>query len=287
MLELEHVRNYKERKGEISMNKTASQIIAEEYSKIINAKYPLLSDRWPILFGYNIINGQYRDYIIVIFKDSGMKGIVSSSVIENLGPHILGVTEINVSNIEQVRYKLTSDYDLKARDSLVILKVDCSNLGYELQKLLERHEVAMGVVGMKIFLSHKGIDKDRVRNYKQTLELLGFEPWLDEDALSAGVELERGIKQGFNDSCAAIFFVTPNFVDEDYLGTEVNYAISEKRKKKDRFAIITLVYEDNGKKGSVPELLEQYVWKEPKNDLEALREIIKALPVQAGKVFFK
>ncbi|WP_287824867.1 toll/interleukin-1 receptor domain-containing protein [Clostridium sp.] len=83
---------------------------------------------------------------------------------------------------------------------------------------------------MKIFLSHKGIDKTRVRDFKNTLELIGFEPWLDEDAMNAGVELERGIRRGFTDSCAAIFFVTPNFVDEDYLSSEVNYAIAEKRK---------------------------------------------------------
>jgi hypothetical protein len=49
--------------------------------------------------------------------------------------------------------------------------------------------------------------------------------------MAAGVELDRGILQGFNDSCAAVFFVTPRFKDENYLATEVNYAMIEKRKK--------------------------------------------------------
>ena len=66
----------------------------------------------------------------------------------------------------------------------------------------------------KIFLSHKGIDKPIVRDYKKTLEILGYEAWLDEDSLVAGKELERGLLQGFKESCAAIFFITSNFIDE-------------------------------------------------------------------------
>ena len=60
--------------------------------------------------------------------------------------------------------------------------------------------------------------------------------------MDAGSELERAILQGFKDSCAAVFFVTPSFQDEAYLATEVNYAIQEKREKGDRFSIVTLVF---------------------------------------------
>ncbi|MEB4870175.1 toll/interleukin-1 receptor domain-containing protein [Priestia megaterium] len=268
------------------MSKTASQAIVDGYSDIIKTKHPDLSNSWPMLSGYNIINGQFKDYIIVVFKDTSAKGVIASSVAEfNSGN--LGVEEINDKNIESVRIKLTRDYRLLPRDSVVILKANGENLDSELNKLLQKHEAVMGVVGMKIFLSHKSIDKEKVRNFKNTLELLGFDPWLDEDAMHAGMELERSIKRGFNDSCAAIFFVTPSFIDEDYLGTEVNYAISEKRKRKNNFSIITLVLEEDGRKGDVPELLEPYVWKEPKDDLEALREIVKALPLQLGQPFYK
>ena len=268
------------------MTKTASEIIKEAYSKVIQDKYPLLADRWPILSGYNIINGEFKDYIIVIFKDTGFKSSISTGVVD-FNSIKLGVTEINDMNIESLKLKLTKDYGLTPRDSVVILKKDTSNLVPELIKLLQKHELVMGVVGMKIFLSHKGIDKERVRDFKNTLESIGFEPWLDEDAMNAGVELERGIRQGFTDSCAAVFFVTPNFVDEDYLSSEVNYAIAEKRKKKEKFSIITLVFEKNGIKGNVPELLEQYVWKEPKTDLEAIREIIRSLPLHIGNISYK
>ena len=135
----------------------------------------------------------------------------------------------------------------------------------------------------KVFLSHKGVDKEKVIDFKESLELLGYDPWLDEDAMPAGTTLERGLLQGMQDSCGVVFFITPSFKDEGYLETEVNYAIHEKRKKGDKFAIIALQFVDeDGNVGRIPELLKTYVWKKPKTSLEALREIVRALPVTPG-----
>lgn len=89
----------------------------------------------------------------------------------------------------------------------------------------------MGVKKMKAFLSHKGADKPLVRECKDTLDAFGFDVWLDEDSMPAETALHRGILQGFKDSCAAIFFITPNYKDEGFLETEVNYTITEKCKK--------------------------------------------------------
>ncbi len=139
----------------------------------------------------------------------------------------------------------------------------------------------------KIFLSHKGVDKPLVRNYFRVLKTLGFDPWLDEDAMVAGTPLERGILAGFEQSCAAVFFVTPSFQDENFLATEVNYAIAQKRTKQHRFSIITIVFSDKKQKGNVPALLQQYVWKEPQSQLEALDEIIRALPLVPGEPCWK
>lgn len=47
------------------------------------------------------------------------------------------------------------------------------------------------------------------------------------------------------------------------------------------------MFEENYTKGRVQKLLEPYVWKEPKNDLEALREIIKALPLKIGNISYR
>ncbi len=48
----------------------------------------------------------------------------------------------------------------------------------------------------RIFLSHKGVDKAQIINFKLALEAVGFAPWLDDDAMPAGTSLERGILQG-------------------------------------------------------------------------------------------
>ena len=43
---------------------------------------------------------------------------------------------------------------------------------------------------------------------------------------------------------------------------------------------MTLQFVDaSGNAGEIPELLKSYVWKTPKTSLEALREIVRALPV--------
>ena len=140
----------------------------------------------------------------------------------------------------------------------------------------------------KIFLSHKGSDKEKVVDIKDTLELLGYNPWLDDDAMPAGTSVDRGILEGMKTSCAVVFFVTSSFEDEGYLRTEVDHAVREKREKGDRFAIITLVLPDSGgDRAHVPDLLKPYVWKTPRTDLEALREIIRALPVEPGVVAWR
>jgi hypothetical protein len=95
---------------------------------------------------------------------------------------------------------------------------------------------------VRIFLSHKSVDKPLVYRYYHALKELGFDPWLDEEAMPAGANLERGILKGFEESCAAVFFITENFKDQSYLATEVDYAVIQKRRKGGKFAIITLRY---------------------------------------------
>ena len=266
---------------------TVSEVIQKEYSKIISDKYPEYRASWPIVSGYNIMNGQYGNYIVCIFKHTGNPSMMASTVIE-FTPANTGTSTINASNIDSVRERVFSSFHLSPMDSVVILSTDGSNLQSELQKLLETHEFVMGVKKMKIFLSHKGADKPLVRQYKATLDVLGFDVWLDEDSMPAGTALHRGILQGFKDSCAAIFFITPNYKDEGFLETEVNYSIDEKMKKGDKFSIVTLVFKDEeGKIGEVPELLKTYVWKQPGTHLEAIQEIIKALPVKLGDIRYR
>ena len=141
------------------------------------------------------------------------------------------------------------------------------------------------MINQKIFLSHKGANKLIVRDTSKILKTLGFQPWLDEEAMLAGANLEREILEGMRRSCAAVFFVTSDFVDDNFLATEIEYAIQQKRAKKERFAIITMILPGkDGKKGTAPDLLRSYVWKEPENDIQMIDEIIKALPIKPSGI---
>lgn len=263
------------------------EFVLNNYRALVASKYPDSQLHWPVISGHNVKIGQYQDHVVIFFEHTANPVMKSSSGIGQVPQSLIGVEAINPSNVKAVREKLEKFFGATPSDSVLLVKQDLSNLSSELEATLQRHEYALGLTPMKIFLSHKGIDKPKVREFKETLELFGFDPWLDEDAMHAGVELERAIVQGFRDSCAAVFFMTPNYVDEHYLATEVNYAIAEKRRKGTKFAIVTLVYEVDGKKGQVPDLLAPYVWKEPRNDLEAIRELIRALPVKVGDVYWK
>lgn len=134
---------------------------------------------------------------------------------------------------------------------------------------------------VKIFLSHKSIDKPLVHRYYEGLKVLGYNPWLDESNMTAGSNLERELLRGFEESCAAVFFITENFKDQNYLATEVDYAVIQKRKKGKKFAIITLRYTDAS---PVPSLLTTYVYRDVSNDLDGFKELLKALPIELGPV---
>ena len=121
-------------------------------------------------------------------------------------------------------------------------------------------------------------DKKMVRRFQRALEAIGHEVWLDEKDLKAGDLLERGILQGFEESCAAVFFITDKFKDERYLKAEIDYAIAQQRARDEGFRIITLAFRRGRQRVEIPPLLKNYVWKTPLSELDALTEILKALP---------
>jgi len=130
----------------------------------------------------------------------------------------------------------------------------------------------------KIFLSHKTVDKPIVEPFYNVLSSLGFQPWLDSKDMKAGDVLHREITQGFDESCAVIFFVTPSFKDERWLEREIDQAINRKIVRADKFAIITLAFEE----AKVPRPLRDYLFIQVTDPVDAMNEIIRALPIVLG-----
>lgn len=135
----------------------------------------------------------------------------------------------------------------------------------------------------RIFLSHRSADKPLVLPIFEVLSELGFQPWLDAHDMPAGTTLHRGITAGFDASCAVIFFVTKNFEDDRWLAREVDQAVHRKVERDEKFSIISLVFEG----GEVPRPLRDYVWKNVTSEADAIREIIRALPLALGPARWK
>ena len=260
--------------------------IIDSYTSLVSSKHPTEVSGWPILTGHNIKHGIFNGWKIIVFEHTGNPAMKSTQGIGHISSGIIGDSQITEDNKAGVRERISRHFCLSRSDALFIFD-QRGDIQQDLTAVFLQHEMEMGLCPMSVFLSHKGADKPMVREFKRTLEELGFDPWLDEDAMDAGAELERAILQGFKDSCAAVFFVTPAFQDEAYLATEVNYAMQERREKGDRFSIITLVFSDGSNKGVVPDLLKQYVWKEPAGEVEAFREIVRAIPIGVGPIQWK
>lgn len=255
------------------------------YRAKVAASHPDLVSVWPVLSGYNLRYARLPGWHVYAFEHTGNTVSTTTMGLGELPHGVLGGISIDNSNREIVRTKIERHLRIKTDDCVFLLQDADNNMvnlaDIELTHAMSRHEAAMGISPMKVFLSHKTHDKSMVREFDKTLQLLGYKTWLDEDAMNAGAHLERGLLDGFEQSCAAVFFITTAYKDEGYLSTEIDYAIRQKRAKKDRFQIITIAFDGLGR-DAIPELLRDYVWKSPTTQLQALREIIKALPLKLG-----
>jgi len=167
---------------------------------------------------------------------------------------------------------LAEEFTRRLRDAADMANPGIRELaGVPLSRIPHNNEVA-------IFLSHKWINKDIVRRYHQVLQQVGFEPWIDDNEVVAGDVLHRALLDGMDRSCAAVFFVTSEFADDRWISREVDLAINRKVKLGAKFQIITLVIGNV----QVPRPLQEYVYIKVENDLDGLRSIIRALPIELG-----
>ncbi|MBW7968602.1 toll/interleukin-1 receptor domain-containing protein [Bradyrhizobium sp. BR 10289] len=270
----------------------AAELMAR-YRRMVQAKYPMRAAKWPLISGYDLRSGKMPGGMVLICDHTGNRNSFRGDVItQSLNPQQFGVASITLDNALALRAALERYLHLGPQDGLFIAVATEDSLVVveaerQLAAVLERHEQYLGIAPMRVFLSHKGVDKEMVRRFEKVLREMGFDPWLDDDAMAAGAQPDRAIQKGFEDSCAAVFFVTPDFKDESWLASEIEYARAEKRKKAERFAIVTLCLSKNGVQGDVPELLKNYIYKKPAHELEALYEIVRALPVALGTPTFR
>lgn len=180
---------------------------------------------------------------------------------------------------EMIRLELERQAKQDAMPDMLLGVVNkLEEVSESLNDTLKRFEPAEAI---RVFLSHKSTDKPIVSRYASALRICGFQPWIDEDEMSAGAHLDVALVNGMKESCAAVFFITPNFTDERFLRQEIEYAINEERERPGYFVIIPLLI-GGATQSHVPTLLSRFVTKAAADDLNGLLEIIKALPIKPG-----
>lgn len=272
--------------GEHDMRPLAG--LLRDYQDGVQKVYPAHVGQWPLVNGWDFLQGTFNGWTICIVQDRPYKPMCAQSGIGEIAEGVIGAPKLTPENLALARKRVGKHFRIENRDAVLFFDPDGRCFTSDLEAMMADHEVAMGLASMKIFLSHKGVDKTMVRRFERLLRTLGFDPWLDEDAMPAGSQPDRAIQKGFKDSCAAVFFVTPEFKDETWLATEIEYARTERREKgEQRFAIITLCLTKDGKPGNVPDLLRHFIYKSPEHELDAMLEIVRALPLKLGEPQFR
>ncbi|MBN4057084.1 toll/interleukin-1 receptor domain-containing protein [bacterium AH-315-J21] len=154
----------------------------------------------------------------------------------------------------------------------------------DVAKKNKKSDVWEKITSDRIFLCHKSAEDVMVERLDRLLSELEYSTWFNEkDSLS-----DRSILKGMKESCAAEFFITPELVDSSFLAKEVDYAIAEKKKKNERFLIISLVFTTpKGETAKVPKLLQRYEVRKVESVIEAARELIHALRIRTGLPVWK
>jgi hypothetical protein len=108
-----------------------------------------------------------------------------------------------------------------------------------------------------IFISHSSKDDEFVKALGKSLEIQGFDTWIDSRRLTGGDELGPRIKQDIEKARAFIVVLSKNAFNSEWIQKEVKYALEVKNRSKD-YPVIPLMLE-----GVEPAALNLYFEKEP------------------------
>jgi hypothetical protein len=126
------------------------------YGDRVGKIHPKDKPGWPLYF----------DIINIIQCDNGWTAFILTGkglpkINKYMGSTWTGVN-ISLQNIEEARTFLENKFNIAPNDAVVIFDKDNSNIETEIKHLMFRHEQALGLTPMKIFLSHRTPDKPRV-----------------------------------------------------------------------------------------------------------------------------
>lgn len=241
-----------------------SDIIMNLYKKEVTNKHPKLVFNWPLFSGYNVISGNFSYYKIFVFIETNNPDRLFCDI-KSFNSLETGEKIIKKDNLEKVRANLYKNLHLNAGSYVMLLHKDYKNLNDEIIKMLNYHELVVGIKNRKIFLSEIGNDNKSALEYKILLDTMGFETWMYENDLS--------FIAGLDSSCAAVFLISKNIDDIEFT-KQIQFVLNQKNKADRNFSIIALSNDET----DIPKALKPYFIKTSNSVVENLMQIIKALP---------
>lgn len=184
------------------------------YEKSVLTKYKDARDYWPVISGCDFNIGHYLDYWIFIYVHTGSNAYGYKYPAE-ASPELLGTSQITQDNISLIRAKLEEHYRLKKEDAVFIVKKDMSNLDSECGAAMQKHEYALGLNPIRLFISHCSNDQEVAGKLtelvKNALRLSSSEircTSVDGYRLPGGAKTNEQIKREVRDSIAFIGLIS-------------------------------------------------------------------------------
>ena len=147
--------------------RSIEDVVFKTYQAVIQQKHPTHAHIWPVLSGHNRKTATLGQYYVLIYSHTGSSGMMHINGIGDIS-FLFPNQTINESNFVAFRQKIIGHFDLKKKDLIFFVKNDLSNLQAEILFNLKNQELCMNLQPIKIFLSHKSVNKPKVREFKKT-----------------------------------------------------------------------------------------------------------------------
>jgi hypothetical protein len=137
-------------------NKSIEDWFLEQYRDLVARVHPTFTAAWPVLSGHNRIVGTIGDDIVLILIHTGVSTMTSTRGLGKIDPTIAGGASISDDTRELIRANLARHFRLTPSDGVIfVTQTQVGGGGVarrELQQLLMKHEIVMGLAPVKIFL---------------------------------------------------------------------------------------------------------------------------------------
>jgi hypothetical protein len=94
--------------------------LLRDYQQDVQRRHPAHVETWPLLNGWDFLQGTYKDWTIVVVQDAGFSSMCKQTGIGELSQSTVGVATITEENREAVRRRLEKHFNIGKRDAIIL-----------------------------------------------------------------------------------------------------------------------------------------------------------------------